>query len=284
VLLIIRVPVKRAARCASRNRQRCILANAKHASADYLENYTLPQTKLILKLLLLLFVALFVIWRGRRRTVLVGGFVFFWALTAGWFSAPLLYLTQLGYERPVEPTFGSRTTLILLGGGTEFNPARKLVPKGDSSISIDTTAMLYHECQRAGDVCHVIVSGGNPQRHPMTEADNYAPYLLARGVDASDLTLENQSRDTYENARNVAKILQPEPASSLVVITPSYHMRRSILAFQAFNLDPQPYPSNTREPHTGLYPHFEAFIDANTSLHELIGTARFYVYRLLRLY
>jgi uncharacterized SAM-binding protein YcdF (DUF218 family) len=180
--------------------------------------------------------------------------------------------------------FGPRTTLILLGAGTEFNAARKLVPKGDSPISIDATATLYHECQRAGDVCHVIVSGGNPQHHPMAEADNYAPYLLARGVDASDLTLENQSRDTYENARNVAKILQLEPETSLVVITPSYHMRRSMLAFQAFNLDPQPYASNARAPHTGLYPHFEGFIDANTALHELIGTVRFYVYRFLRLY
>ena len=196
------------------------------------KTYTLPQTKLILKLLLLLFVALFAIWRGRRRAILIVGFVFFWALTAGWFSGPLLYLAQLGYERPVEPTFGPRTTLILLGGGTEYNAARRLVPKGDSSFVIDATATLYHECQRAGDVCHVIVSGGNPQRHSMAEADNYAPYLLARGVDASDLTLENQSRDTYENARNVAKILQPEPKSSLVVITPSYHMRRSIIAFQ----------------------------------------------------
>jgi len=248
------------------------------------KTYTLPQTKLILKLLLVLFVALWVIWRGRRLAVLLGGFVFFWALTAGWFSAPLLYLAQLGYERPVEPTFGPRTTLVLLGGGTEFNANKRLVPKGDSSIVIEATATLYHECQRAGDVCHVIVSGGNPQHHPMAEADNYAPYLLARGIDASDLTLEDQSRNTYENARNVAKILQPEPKSSVVVITPSYHMRRSILAFQAFNLDPQAYASNAREPHTRLYPHFEGFIDANTALHELIGTARFYVYRLLRLY
>jgi uncharacterized SAM-binding protein YcdF (DUF218 family) len=248
------------------------------------KTYTLPQTKLILKLLLLLFVALFAIWRGRRRAILIVGFVFFWALTAGWFSGPLLYLAQLGYERPVEPTFGPRTTLILLGGGTEYNAARRLVPKGDSSFVIDATATLYHECQRAGDVCHVIVSGGNPQRHSMAEADNYAPYLLARGIDASDLTLENQSRDTYENARNVAKILQPEPESSLVVITPSYHMRRSIIAFQAFNLNPQAYASNARVPHTRLYPHFEGFIDANTALHELIGTARFYVYRFLRLY
>jgi uncharacterized SAM-binding protein YcdF (DUF218 family) len=248
------------------------------------KTYTLPQTKLILKLLLLLFVALLAIWRGRRLAVLIVGFVFFWALTAGWFSAPLLYLAQRGYEQPVEPAFGPRTTLVLLGGGTEFNASRRLVPKGDSPLAIDATATLYHECQRAGDVCHVIVSGGNPQRHPMSEADNYAPYLLAQGVDASDLTLENQSLDTYQNARNVAKILKPEPKSSVVVITPSYHMRRSMLAFEAFNLDPQPYSSNTRQPHARLYPHFEGFIDANTALHELIGTVRFYVYRFLGLY
>src|ERR1700722_19563017 len=110
------------------------------------KTYTLPQTKLILKLLLVLFVALWVIWRGRRLAVLVGGFLFFWALTAGWFSAPLLYLAQLGYERPVEPTFGPRTTLVLLGGGTEFNANKRLVPKGDSSHVIEAAAPLYDQC------------------------------------------------------------------------------------------------------------------------------------------
>jgi uncharacterized SAM-binding protein YcdF (DUF218 family) len=248
------------------------------------KTYTLPQTKLILKLLLLLFVALLMICRGYRGAVLIWGFVFFWALTAGWFSAPLLYLAQRGYEHPVMPRFAPHTLLVLVGGGTDYDAEKRLVPKGDSPIAIDATAMLYHECKRAGYACRVIMSGGNPQHHPMAEADNYAPYLLARGVQASDLTLENQSRDTYENARNVARMLQPDPDRALVVITASYHMRRTMLAFQAFNLNPQPFAPNVREPHTRLYPHFEGFIDANTSLHELLGTVRFYVYRFLGLY
>ena len=85
-----------------------------------------------------------------------------------------------------------------------------------------------------GRRCRVIVSGGNPQHHEQAEADNYAPFLLARGVSPSDLVLENESLNTYQNARNVAGIVQPERDETLVLITSAYHMRTVIARLQCF--------------------------------------------------
>jgi uncharacterized SAM-binding protein YcdF (DUF218 family) len=130
----------------------------------------------------------------------------------------------------------------------------------------------------------VIVSGGNPQHHEQAEADNYAPFLLARGVGATDLVRENESLDTYQNARNVASIVQPERDETLVLITSAYHMHRALLAFNAFGLDAQAFVSNVRQPKATFFPRSSGFIDAETALHELVGVARFYVYRSLRLY
>ncbi len=42
------------------------------------------------------------------------------------------------------------------------------------------------------------------QHHGQAEADNYAPYVIDEGVKPADLTRENKSLDTYQNARNVA--------------------------------------------------------------------------------
>jgi uncharacterized SAM-binding protein YcdF (DUF218 family) len=251
------------------------------------KTYTLPQTKLVLITLLLLFFALFAVWRQRRRAVALVCVVLFWALGASWLSAPLLHLAHRGFEQastPQDVHFASRTTFILLGGGTRYDGDKRLVPKRDAFTRIVVTAELYRECRRAGGACRVIVSGGNPQHHEQAEADNYAPFLLARGVSASDLVLENESLNTYQNARNVASIVQPERDETLVLITSAYHMQRSLLAFHAFGLDTQAFTSNVRRPEATFFPRSRGFIDAETALHELVGVVRFRVYRTLGLY
>lgn len=251
------------------------------------KTYTLPQTKLVLITLLLLFFALFAVWRQRRRAVALVCAVLFWALGASWLAAPLLHLAQRGFEeksRPRDVHFASRTTFILLGGGTRYDDDKRLVPKRDAFTRIVVTAELYRECRRAGGACRVIVSGGNPQHHEQAEADNYAPFLLARGVSASDLVLENESLNTYQNARNVASIVQPERDETLVLITSAYHMQRSLLAFSAFGLDTQAFTSNVRQSEATFFPRRRGFIDTETALHELVGVARFRVYRRLGLY
>ena len=250
------------------------------------KTYTLPQTKLVLITLLLLFFALFAVWRQRRRAIVVVCAALFWALGAGWLSAPLLHLAQRGFESKSElhdVRFGSRTTFVLLGGGTRYDDKR-LVPKRDAFTRIVATADLYQECRRLGGACRVIVSGGNPQHHEQAEADNYAPFLLARGVNAADLIRENESLNTYQNARNVANIVRPQRDDTLVLITSAYHMRRSLLAFNAFGLDAQPFITNVRQPQPTFFPRSRGFIDAETALHEMVGVARFYVYRRLQLY
>ena len=251
------------------------------------KTYTLPQTKLVLITLLLLFFALFAVWRQRRRAVATVCILLFWALGAGWLSAPLLHLAQRGFEEkstPQDVHFASRTTFVLLGGGTRYDGDKRLVPKRDAFVRIVVTAELYRECRRAGGACRVILSGGNPQHHEQAEADNYAPFLLARGVSATDLVLENESLDTYQNARNVASIVQPERDETLVLITSAYHMHRALLAFNTFGLDTQAFISNVRQAKATFFPRPCGFIDAETALHELVGVARFYVYRGLRLY
>jgi len=251
------------------------------------KTYTLPQTKLVLITLLLLFFALFAVWRQRRLAVAVVCVTAFWALGAGWLSAPLLHLAQRGFEEKStlqDVHFASRTTLVLLGGGTGYDNDKRLVPKRDAFKRIVVTAELYRECRRAGGACRVIVSGGNPQHHEQAEADNYAPFLLARGVSAADLVLENESRNTYQNARNVAGIVQPARDETLVLITSAYHMRRSLLAFNAFGLDTQAFTSNVRQPEAEFFPRPCGFIDAETALHELVGVAQFRAYRSLGLY
>ncbi|WP_232316654.1 YdcF family protein [Candidatus Burkholderia verschuerenii] len=130
----------------------------------------------------------------------------------------------------------------------------------------------------------MILSGGDPQHHGQAEADIYAPYVINEGVDPADLTRENKSLDTYQNARNVADIVGHAHDNGLIVVTSAYHMRRSLAAFHAFGYDPQPYVSDVRHNHMTVIPRFRSFENSEVAMHELVGMVRFRVWRWLNLY
>lgn len=206
-----------------------------------------------------------------------------WAVGAGWLTTPLLDLAQHGYVHTAAPTFSPATTIVLMGGGTD-RKGSGLVPKSDSMARIAATASLYRQCRETGASCKVILSGGDPQRHGEAEADNYAPYVLSGGVAPDDLVRENKSFNTYQNARNVAAILGPAHDNRLIVVTSAYHMRRSLRAFEAFGYEPEPYVSDVRRNHATFFPRFRSFENSELAAHELVGLARFEVYRWLHLY
>ncbi len=248
-------------------------------------------------------------WRRGRAFVAVAGIVLFWLLASGWLTGPLLDFAQPPmYRTPYDPAkplpvryFGTHTTIVVLGGGTHVNDAGVLVPRRDVYARLATAASLYHRCReakvkaeaRADGVCRVIVSGGNPEHHAATEADTYAPYLLRAGVAPADLVLENTSLTTWQNARNVTRLLAPGLAGTgdtsgagstgdtLLLVTSAYHMPRALLDFRRFGADPVPVVAGMRRAVTGWAPRLVNLESAQTALHELIGIAQFHVYRMI---
>ncbi len=242
---------------------------------------------MILIVLFALFIALGLLWRSARWRVAACAAAVFWLLATGWltgvlldFAQPELYRTPYDQAKIGPAHFGERTAIIMLGGGTKFRDGR-LVPARDVYARIALAAELYARCVRAGGTCRVIVSGGNPEHHASAEADNYAPYLLRAGVPSTDLVLENQSLTTYQNARNVAPIVRAGNAETLLLVTSSYQMRRAILDFRRFEMNPLPAVSNVRRVERGLLPRIANLKSAETALHESIGVAQFYVYRMI---
>lgn len=235
----------------------------------------------------MLFLARFVLWRRRRAQIAAYAVAVFWLFSSGWLSAMLLDFAQPAiYRTPYDPaqpgpaTIGPHTAIVVLGGGTEHDDADRLVPKHDVYARLATAATLYAQCASAHARCRVIVSGGNPQHHEATEADTYAPYLLRAHVAPSDLVLENRSLTTWQNARNVARVVGIRQDETLLLITSAYHMRRAMLDFRRFGLEPVPVVSSVRHAHRGWLPRLHNLEAAETALHELIGTAQFYVYRM----
>jgi uncharacterized SAM-binding protein YcdF (DUF218 family) len=285
-LQVIRAPVKAVRRFLHDLRRATLAAQWAIGRASSRNQYV-TSSKLILIVLFALFIALAMLWRSARWRVAGCAAVVFWLLAAGWlsgalldFAQPAMYRTPYDQAKIGPASFGPRTAIVLLGGGTEYRDGQ-LVPKHDVYARIALAATLHAQCVRAGGNCRVIVSGGNPQRHESAEANNYVPYLLRAGVPQADIVLENQSLTTWQNARNVAPIVRAQGNETLLLVTSSYHMQRAMLDFHRFDMNPLPAVSNVRHVKRGLLPRPANLESAETALHELIGVAQFYVYRMI---
>jgi uncharacterized SAM-binding protein YcdF (DUF218 family) len=112
---------------------------------------------LVLFTLLLLFFALFALWRRRRTQIAIAVAAFAWAIGAGWLATPLLDLAQHGYRHTDVPSFAPQTTMVLMGGGTARSDAG-LVPQFNAMRRIAAIGKLYRECRETGASCKVILT------------------------------------------------------------------------------------------------------------------------------
>ncbi|MDN6028289.1 MAG: YdcF family protein [Lactobacillus sp.] len=90
----------------------------------------------------------------------------------------------------------------------------------------------------------LILSGGQGPNEVIAEAYAMANYAQARGVPASDLLLETESRTTHENLLFSAKLMRP--GASFALVTSSYHVYRALVLAKRLGLECIGYGSKTK--------------------------------------
>lgn len=89
---------------------------------------------------------------------------------------------------------------------------------------------LYHE----GAASLLLLSGGGAG--PMPEAEIMRELALAQGVPKRALLVEPASRNTVENALEVAKLLRPQGRNSVLLVSDRSHLPRAALLFRLAGL------------------------------------------------
>lgn len=94
------------------------------------------------------------------------------------------------------------------------------------------TYLLY----KAGKIKKIIITGTSLDyliQHQKGEANMTANLLVQWGVKPEDIILEQQARNTRENALFTSKILKQQfPGGKYILITSAFHMRRAAACFQ----------------------------------------------------
>lgn len=140
---------------------------------------------------------------------------------------------------------------------------------------------------RMGKIDKFLIAGGSGRvlAGAVAEAEQIERVLLLANVPKEDILIEGNSRNTRENAKNTAKLVEQHPEwKNLLLVTSAFHMRRSAACFQkagvkasAFSTD---FNASERRftPDETIIPSVSAFSGWHLLIHEVTG---FIVYKVL---
>ena len=232
-------------------------------SLNLVADILLPPASLAVLALLLLFC-------GRRARMAAGLLL---AMLIG-LGLPIVSTALLNSLSPPEtPDTGPlpAAIVILSADGIRIEDPSALEP---GPITLDRLRAGAALARRSG--LPILVSGGQLPEFNMTLAMMMAQSLHDDfRLDAR--WLEGRSRDTWENAEFSAAILRDAGIQRIYLVTHDWHMRRSLLAFRHFGLEP--VSASVRPPFTPpiswrrFIPSPVAWFNSYIALHEWVGLA-----------
>lgn len=244
---------------------------------QFLKQFILPPTPWIFLLLVVL-----IFWQRRwARKLLLFTCCLIIVLHSGLFGYWLRYPLEARYPPLIDPTKAEPYDAIVVLTGSSIRPTG-LIP----FPSIDE--FMFRRLEEAWRLYKIrpkpiLISGGqvNPFTPPFDGNQIAQDYLVRWGVPRKDVFGENQSRDTYESAVEVEKILRQKGWKRYLLVTSAEHMPRSMLAFKYKAPEPIPAPGDFsvgefKPDPLGVLPSEGGARGILFSLHEYIGLANYY--------
>ena len=167
---------------------------------------------------------------------------------------------------------------IVLSGMFEYNSSLDRLSARRGSDRLWQAIHLYHK----GKIKKIILSGdsGYVFKEGLHEADQLKKLLIEQNIPASDILIENKSRNTHENAQETMRFIKKRGlvSDSFILITSAIHMHRAEACFKKEGLDCSTFstdhyydPSSTLSLNS-FVPSDEAFIMWKRMIKEWVGT------------
>ncbi|MBX5481018.1 MAG: YdcF family protein [Myxococcaceae bacterium] len=191
--------------------------------------------------------------------------------------APVANALERAVEDDAPNTFRPSETydaVILLGGMVELYVTD---PKGPPSFADATERLLAtFDLLRQNRARFVIITGGAAEGDSLTEASVLGRQLIEWGISPDRIVLEEQARNTYENAVYSKRIVDAHGWKKVLIVTSAFHMRRAKECFNAVGLPVDTFPvdrrvyDSSRAP-LNLLPRASNLNESSDALRELFG-------------
>lgn len=237
----------------------------------------------IFTILFLISAILFVTKKKSKAKVLFGlNFLMLFAFSLSPVTDYLIKQVQPN-QPSAEVYFSDKNVVVVLGGGSIFWPDQKNLSLNTMSYSRVFKAFeIYQSCKRGGkSVCHILVTGGDPQLRGQTEFELIAKELQTLGVTPEDIVKEEMSRNTKENAFYSSELIRNNNYTSVVLVTSGYHTKRAESWFLHFKISSQVVPSDSIASTTKIWPSSMNLFYSDVALHELLGLLQIQIENLI---
>lgn len=194
---------------------------------------------------------------GRFLVILGLSLYYFFSITP--VSDLLLYPLESKYSALKEEDTEKADIAVLLLGGKETDVLR-------ASEIFRISCLKNHKIK-------IIVSGSSPLYPEKREALDVKKFFIKRGLKEENIVIEEHSRNTWESARNIKRIVKDKP---FFLVTSAYHMERAIREFKKIRAKPIPAPTDFKikeEKYSllDLLPDAQNLRNCGLALHEYLG-------------
>jgi uncharacterized SAM-binding protein YcdF (DUF218 family) len=202
--------------------------------------FVLSKTLNFLVLPLTLIVAFFILFvfvksQPWKKRFFWTGFVLLIFFSNDFISNEIMRVWEVD-TKPFNEVQRHQVGIVLTGSTLPFIQPDDRVYFGRGADRVTHSIQLY----KLGLIKKILISGGSGrllvQDEP--EANKFKKVMLMAGVNEMDIIIENKTRNTYESAVAVKKILDSMhvEAEDCLLITSAFHMRRSMACYRKAGL------------------------------------------------
>jgi uncharacterized SAM-binding protein YcdF (DUF218 family) len=179
------------------------------------------------------------------------------------------------YPVPTTESIHRHVGIIVLGGALGHPDsflAHGQVPLGEAAERMTVPVGLMRQHPKL----ELVFSGGEGRllTTGVTEAELARVFYQEQGLEMARVHLENGSRNTRENAQQVARQLGERCQESWLLVTSAWHMPRSMAEFEAVGCNTTAYPVDFRTGQSTPLTEYSLAISLlrwQTALHEWLG-------------
>jgi uncharacterized SAM-binding protein YcdF (DUF218 family) len=228
-----------------------------------LKNLILPPAGPLL--LALLGLALFKVRPRLARIFLLAGLASLWLLSTPIVSDALTGLVEL-YPPLDFRQAANAQAIVILGGGGQRPFAPEYQGPAAEPLLLERLSYGAYVAKKTG--LPILVTGFSIEARAMHDS-------LQRNFGVETRWIDTEAYDTFQNARNSARILSADNVHRIVLVTRATHMRRSVQEFADAGFDVVPAPVGilaVRDFSVLRYmPDPEALLRSHMAIYELIG-------------
>lgn len=226
-----------------------------------------------LSLLLLLAAGIYLLKRRHKlgRMLILAAFALLWIASTPYFAEGALHLLE-GQTSPLDYSAQQAEAIVILGGGTYFHAPEY---SGQDTISDATLVRLRYGAKLQRETGKpILVTGGNPLGNSISEAQQMRD-VLEQDFRVPVRWTEDESDNTFDNARNSFRILQQADIRKIYLVTHAWHMPRAASVFRRAGFEvveaPTAFTTRYRTDLLTFLPQSLALEDSRIFLHEIIG-------------